>query len=555
MTSSSVVLREGDTHALRKERGAFFTPEPVARHLADSCMTTETRRVLEPSCGEAVFLLAAHDLAQEMGTTPSLGGIEIHGPSAAHARSLLLESGSTATITEANFFAVPGTHDYDVVLGNPPFVRFHNHAGDDRSLALDAARRAGVRLNELASSWAPFVAHATSFLARGGSLGLVLPAELLHADYAGPVRAMLMGKFRNISLAVFTQRVFESVQEEVVLLSATGFGEGSTSVLHVSHLEDITALGSTPTETTMTLSPGHSGERWTAALSVNADADPTGALIAAGAFAPMSGWGRVRLGAVTGANKYFTITAAEKKELQLADDEVVRISPPGSRHLRELSFDSADWESMLIAGASGYLFRPGTDPSAGARGKIRAGEHDEVDRAYKCRVRSPWWRTPLLQAPDLFLTYMNARTPQLAANHADVHHLNSIHGAYIHEKHRDLAMDLLPLAALNSASAVNAEFTGRGYGGGLLKLEPGEASRWAVPSPDLVAGVSGELHAIRPRVLECLRAGNPDAATDLVDSVVLGAAGMHAPVQRQLTAERFSLAARRAARAKRKRIA
>src|SRR5690349_21081750 len=48
-----------DTAALRKARGAFFTPEPLARYITDWAVRSTSDRVLEPSCGEAAFLLAA----------------------------------------------------------------------------------------------------------------------------------------------------------------------------------------------------------------------------------------------------------------------------------------------------------------------------------------------------------------------------------------------------------------------------------------------------------------------------------------------------------------
>ena len=62
-----VVLRstaaevEPDTAELRKARGAFFAPEARARYITDWAVRSVEDRVLEPSCGEAAFLLAAVD--------------------------------------------------------------------------------------------------------------------------------------------------------------------------------------------------------------------------------------------------------------------------------------------------------------------------------------------------------------------------------------------------------------------------------------------------------------------------------------------------------------
>ena len=94
-------------------------------------------------------------------------------------------------------------------------------------------------------------------------------------------------------------------------------------------------------------------------------------------------------------------------------------------------------------------------PSRAARAYLEHGERLGVPNAYKCRVRTPWWRTPLPAPPDLFFTYMNQATPQLAANPARLHYLNSVHGLYLTAEAAGLG-ELLALAALNSAAALSA---------------------------------------------------------------------------------------------------
>ena len=144
-----------------------------------------------------------------------------------------------------------------------------------------------------------------------------------------------------------------------------------------------------------------------------------------------------------------------------------------------------------------------------------------MDQAYKCRVRKPWFRVPLVSPADLLLTCMNADTPRLTTNLAAAHHLNSVHGVYLRPEHRELARELLPLASLNSVTLLNAEMVGRSYGGGILKMEPREADRWAMPSPQLVAARADALRSIRPMVAGLLRAGSLLDAVAHVDEALL----------------------------------
>lgn len=153
---------------------------------------------------------------------------------------------------------------------------------------------------------------------------------------------------------------------------------------------------------------------------------------------------------------------------------------------------------------------------------LAEGEHTGVAEAYKRRVRKPWWRVPLLPAPDLFLTYMNADTARLTTNRAGARHINSVHGVYLADDARDVAREVLPVASLNSMTLLTAELVGRSYGGGILKVEPREADRWWLPSIRMLTEHQEALLRLRPRVQRLLDAKNLTGAVAVVDEVLLG---------------------------------
>ena len=125
-----------------------------------------------------------------------------------------------------------------------------------------------------------------------------------------------------------------------------------------------------------------------------------------------------------GRYRFFTLTTAEVAALRVREDELRRISPPGSRHLRELTFDESAWRELSDNGKRCYLFYPrDEDQSRGTLQRIASGESSGVDTRYKCRSRKPWWRVPLVRVPVLLLTYMDHVRPRLAAIVAGVLHL------------------------------------------------------------------------------------------------------------------------------------
>lgn len=508
------IERAGDSAALRKARGAFFTPAPVTEFLARWGIRERSDRILEPSCGDGAILAAAIDRLRALGGRSPLRAHELHEETAAAARMLLDEKDYPGEVRLGDFLATPAEPIFDAVLGNPPYVRYQGFTGEARATGLAAALAQGVRLSRLSSSWAPFVVHAAAYLKPHGRLALVLPAELLSANYAQEVRDFLLARFAEVSVVLIERRVFPGVQTEALLLLAEGIG--GTRCVRFGVVDDGAGLADIDWGTVWEV---HPGARWTAALVSAETGRELAEVTASGLMTPLSSWGRLSLGAVTGNNRFFTLSPAEARGHGLKPADLTPISPAGSGHLRALAFTGADHATLGAADAKTLLFRP-TTLDAAARAYVALGEERGVDRAYKCRVRRPWWRTPLPPPPDAFFTYMNQATPQLAANPDGLHYLNSVHGLYLADDCRGLA-DVLALAALNTVTALSAEVAGRAYGGGVLKMEPREAAQLLVPSVDAVRRHEGVLRELLPPARAALRAGRLSEVRARVDGVLL----------------------------------
>ncbi|NBC33522.1 MAG: N-6 DNA methylase [Alphaproteobacteria bacterium] len=506
----------------RKGRGAYFTPPAIADYLAAWAIRAPADSVLEPGCGEAGFLLAAARRLAALGAPNGLAagqltGVEVYSESADRARALLAGAGVAATVRVEDFFEHPAERRYDVVLGNPPFVRYQNFAGRNRARGLEAALAQGIRLSGLASSWASFLIKTCLHLQPEGRLALVLPAELLSVSYAKEVRRFLLERFQRVRLILFEERVFPGVLEEVVLLLAEG--SGGARCIEVHQARDVGALPPVETAAWVSHAPaGHS--KWTDAL-LEREAFALYDDLRARSFEPLSAWGRTYLGAVTGRNDFFALSLAEAERLGLSERDTLRISPPGTRHLRGPAFTEAGWTEQARRGARGLLLYPPDTPSPAARRYIAEGEARGVADAYKCRVRRPWWRVPLVPVPDLFLTYMNHDRPRLVANAAQAQILNSLYGVTLQEGRKTIGRALLPLACLNSLTLLGCELVGRAYGGGLLKMEPREADRLPLPSLALLKNRRSDLQALKPRLAALLQGGRLADAVEAVDAVVL----------------------------------
>ena len=118
------------------------------------------------------------------------------------------------------------------------------------------------------------------------------------------------------------------------------------------------------------------------------------------------------------------------------------------------------------------------------RGDLEAAE--QVFVTYEPYLRQVVRRQ--LPAPDLLLGYLVKRRPRLASNPARVHTTNNLHRVYL-KKAWQWKSGLLAASALNAASMLTVELLGRIGAAGVLKIEPGDASKIRLVHPDAIAAV------------------------------------------------------------------
>lgn len=545
------------TAARRKDLGAFYTPPDLADFAVNWAVQGAGATALDPGCGDAAFLVSAAKRLRSLGASPAsvtsqLFGVDLNADAIETAASELARAGvERPRLIESDFFLVgspprgaAGLGPVDAIIGNPPYVRYQLFREEGRKAGLRASLRAGVLLPELASSWAPYVIHATTFLRPGGRLALVLPGELLHVGYAAAVREFLLRELADLTIVTFEEKVFPGALEEVVvLLGVKGPGDGKLRACRLTSLRDLEGGPSAVLARAKVCTPAK-GQRWLTALLEETAAFGVKKAIDRARFQTLGDLGRADIGVVTGANDFFMLSEPEVERHKLPASALVPAVSKAS-HVPGARFTLDEWRANARAGDPAYLLAIDESSASGRVARyLELGEGQGLPSRYKCRTRKPWYRVPYVRRPDLFLTYMAHVAPRLVVNEAGATSTNTVHGVYL----RDPSIaDALAAAFLCSATLLSAEIEGRSYGGGVLKLEPSEAMRLRVP--ELGPRVLDPLRAALPRVDALVREQRVDEASALVDDIVMDARA-RATELGEIREALTSLRARRLARAK-----
>lgn len=482
-----------------KLRGGYYTSGELARWLCAWAIRDAGEIVLEPSCGDGSFLEAASASLEALGArgpirANQLRGIEIIPDEADKARVRLKDGlGMRAddVVVNSDFFAWwsrPNRPEFDVVVGNPPFIRYQSFPEPHRSRAMEIMHKQGLSPNRLTNIWVPFVVAAAAALKEGGRMALVLPAELLQVSYAAQLRSFLTDRFGRVDLIACNELFFEKAEQEVLLLLAdearpapSASSPCKVNLTESNSVADI--VKHTPREVLRGASPKtvcHDSEKWLKYFLNAEEIYFMRALRANAITTELGKYASVNVGVVTGKNQFFVLRESEVEGFGLRGYTMPLIGR--SAHLEGAMVDSDGWRMLAAADQRVHLLHlapiNGTKPKGALASYIRLGESQDVHKGYKCSVRTPWYAVPSVYVPDAFVFRQIYDFPRIVLNEAEATATDTIH------RMRSHGSDPRAIVA-NSYSyltAASAEIEGRSYGGGVLELEPTEAEKLLMPA-------------------------------------------------------------------------
>lgn len=180
-----------DIMTTKKQRfasGQYHTPGPLRDLCVKYAIREGSERVFEPGTGTGLFLFTAIDrMAGLTNESPQeivkrVRGLEYDLLLHRVANSLLrLRYGINEDIVDyGDYFALKGSGEYDVIIGNPPYTRFSVLPESVRARFMEALKGTGVESlryeKTLEKLW---VLHSASHLRDGGRLSFVLSYNIL----------------------------------------------------------------------------------------------------------------------------------------------------------------------------------------------------------------------------------------------------------------------------------------------------------------------------------------------------------------------------------------
>ena len=203
----------------QKLRGAYYTPLQLADAIVELFASQNISTVLEPSCGDGVFIDALQNL-NLLNKVDKLTAVEIEPDEAEKVRDRYSGFEQIEVCTEDffNFYnRVLGKEQYDLILGNPPYIRYQYLKESQREMQSQILTSHGMKANKLINAWVAFIVACVQLLSEKGKIAFVIPAEILQVAYAEDLRLYLANNLAKITLITFERLVFPDIEQEVVV--------------------------------------------------------------------------------------------------------------------------------------------------------------------------------------------------------------------------------------------------------------------------------------------------------------------------------------------------
>lgn len=204
-----------------EKRGAIFTRREVVDFILDLTGYTSDRplqeiKLLEPSFGDGDFLFPAVDRLLQAWTVSGLStrpletlgncirAVELHRDTFNRTHVGLIAKLTGAGIAartavsiadrwllHGDFLLTPLPEAFDVVIGNPPYVRQEMIP----AVLLAEYRSRYSTMYDRADLYIAFIERSLSLLSKGGALGFICADRWMKNRYGGPLRAMVAREF------------------------------------------------------------------------------------------------------------------------------------------------------------------------------------------------------------------------------------------------------------------------------------------------------------------------------------------------------------------------
>lgn len=416
----------------QKESGVYYTPQLLADYIVYRLFDEGKYKfgsnidVLEPSVGGSIFLNALFNgnhykdkgLFRKSIPYLNVDAIEIDPEAAIETQQTTQSYDTVKGLVSVNnvdylTYFLDTEKKYDLIIGNPPYVRRRNMSLEQRELCAKVHKKAGLKDINPKNLWTSFFAGAKDSLKQDGVAAFILPTDLLQVKYSQEIRELLYEQFSRVEIFTLNWIYFDDIEQDVVILICSNQDKhnGGVSFYHINNLTELEEPKKTSDNDN---SQRKSLNKWTNYVLDKQEfklLDDIHQRINPRTVREYCDSG---VGIVTAANDYYIVDKKTRDAFSLQDiaKETVKKS---SSMFPALTLTAADLKNKAEQGAEIYFLDfpdiPRKDLPKNYIEYLERGESSDIHNRYKMLRRNNWYAVPSVWSSEAFFTKSLTKSP------------------------------------------------------------------------------------------------------------------------------------------------
>ena len=460
-----------------RDLGVVYTPVGVSVSLAKRALQVcpkQPLRILEPSVGDGSFLRA---ILQSSDAQHTITAVDVDGCVIEKNRATFgVSFSNTSNFVKQNFLDYMlenASSSFDLVLGNPPFIRKHNYSDELKASIEKLSAVTGYDKKHIKNAWAAFIVAAYELLSTNGVLAFVVPYELVNVDYGSVLQNEIFAKFARVDIFLPSERAFETIEQDAVAFVAQK-KSAEPAGLYVHGVETLSAISDSEVKSKSTINISESNYPALDSKSFLLTSDELTLLAKLKTSVPrMSDFCQTAPGIVTGANDFFILTEEDVRKFEL-EEWCLPILKKGSYMPHQPVLTKKMMEKIRCNFPAHMLKIPDA-PLEGLPMPLQTylvmKATEDVSLRYKCRKRKNWFSVPIVEARPAFFFKRSYKYPRLVLNQSKALTTDTAYGI---APVKGVASKSICFSFYNTMTLAFSEIEGRFYGGGVLELTPRE---------------------------------------------------------------------------------
>lgn len=469
----------------KKANGVYYTPEKLADYLVkyiyDRYNFNEEIDILEPSCGDGVFLKSLLKYTKtKKNYKINIHIIEKDNDELSKAIKLFKKNDSnnkTLSYYCGDYLDYSRNINkrYNLVIGNPPYIKRNLLNKNQIDISNNILKESEIEKTTVMNIWIPFLISAVQSLKEKGILCFVLPAELLQVEYSKEVRSYLNRIFNKIEIFKFSELIFKNIEQDVIVLIGIKGYESEKVIFH--KLDNLEGLN----KSHQVYIHKKTNNKWSEYYLTHSELKIVDSIRKELNIATINDICRSKVGIVTGANEYFILNNKNAKKYNLKK-YLIPIIKKSSYLTKSLIVKHEDLSEIIDSNKDCMLLFLKSDSVIRKNTKIykyiKKGEQEKINNKYKCSKRIKWYSIPSVDTSDGMFFKRIHITPKIVVNKANVLVTDTAYRIYMNQGYN---IDSLVFSFYNSLTLLFVELLGRSYGGGVLELTPNEFKALPIP--------------------------------------------------------------------------